>query len=246
MSTKTQTTQLNSSFLILFITLNFLMLSCSGLNTSKISVNKNIIEIKSEAGFFSEIKNCIDSLSKGVFIHYDYSEEESQSQKDPSDLEDENNEEDDDDIFEEKSTHDKYSVEQDLATLKQLEKNLDRFKTGEINEEELKLTKIKIDRIMMKYNKKNLFENSNGSENAQKAEENSNSSYQSEDEEYLDEENQNSMVKAYVNDKLDDQFSNDIENTAFDEYLVESVKKLNILKLFTMEAKVDVNVAAVF
>merc|ERR1712192_66285 len=131
MSTKTQTTRLNSSFLILFITLNFLMLSCSGLNTSKISVNKNIIEIKSEAGFFSEIKNCIESLSKGVFIHYDYSEEESQS----------NDEEDEEDIFEEKSTHDNYSVEQDLATLKQLEQNLDRFKKGEINEEELKLTK---------------------------------------------------------------------------------------------------------
>merc|ERR1711957_633373 len=190
------------------------------MGTSKLPLNKNMIEIKSEPEFFTEIKNCIDSLNKGVFIHYDYAEEEKRETE---------NEEEEEDIFEKSS--EKYSVEQDLETLKELEQNLDKFKEGEINEEELQLTKIKIDRIMMKYNKMN----DNKIEKAEEAQ----------DEEYIDEENQNSMVRAYVNEKLDETVSNDIENNAFDEYLIESVKRLNILKLFTMEAKVDVIVAAV-
>merc|ERR1711957_394603 len=193
-----------------------------GLITSKLPLNKNMIEIKSEPEFFTEIKNCIDSLNKGVFIHYDYAEEEKQ--------ETENDEEEEEEDILEKSSE-KYSVEQDLETLKELEQNLDKFKEGEINEEELQLTKIKIDRIMMKYNKMK----DNKIEKAEEAQ----------DEEYIDEENQNSMVRAYVNEKLDETVSNDIENNAFDEYLIESVKRLNILKLFTMEAKVDVIVAAV-
>merc|ERR1711957_1013020 len=192
-----------------------------GLITSKLPLNKNMIEIKSEPEFFTEIKNCIDSLNKGVFIHYDYAEEEQETEN--------NEEEEEEDILEKSS--EKYSVEQDLETLKELEQNLDKFKEGEINEEELQLTKIKIDRIMMKYNKMK----DNKIEKAEEAQ----------DEEYIDEENQNSMVRAYVNEKLDETVSNDIENNAFDEYLIESVKRLNILKLFTMEAKVDVIVAAV-
>merc|ERR1711957_1140495 len=173
-----------------------------GLITSKLPLNKNMIEIKSEPEFFTEIKNCIDSLNKGVFIHYDYAEEEKQ--------ETENDEEEEEDILEKSS--EKYSVEQDLETLKELEQSLDKFKEGEINEEELQLTKIKIDRIMMKYNKMK----DNKIEKAEEAQ----------DEEYIDEENQNSMVRAYVNEKLDETVSNDIENNAFDEYLIESVKRL--------------------
>jgi hypothetical protein len=218
--------QLNSTFfLILFLTLNTLMLSYSGLDTSKQTVNHNIIEIKSEPGFFAEVKNCIESLSKGIFIHYDYSEEDEVDN-------DEDDEEEEEDIFEKSS--EKYSIEQDLETLQELEQNLDKFKDGEIDEEELKLTKIKIDRIMHKYNKKNM--NDNKIEKAEEA---------LDDEEYIDEENQNTMVRAYVNEKLDETTSNDIVNEQFDEILIESIKKLNILKLFTMEAKVNVNVAAV-
>merc|ERR1711957_1069040 len=172
--------QLNSTFfLILFFTINTFMLSYSGLITSKLPLNKNMIEIKSEPEFFTEIKNCIDSLNKGVFIHYDYAEEEKQETE---------NDEEEEDIFEKSS--EKYSVEQDLETLKELEQNLDKFKEGKINEEELQLTKIKIDRIMMKYNKMK----DNKIEKAEEAQ----------DEEYIDEENQNSMVRAYVNEKLDE------------------------------------------
>jgi hypothetical protein len=87
---------------------------------------------------------------------------------------------------------------------------------------------------MHKYNKKNM--NDNKIEKAEEA---------LDDEEYIDEENQNTMVRAYVNEKLDETTSNDIVNEQFDEILIESIKKLNILKLFTMEAKVNVNVAAV-
>merc|ERR1711957_1065858 len=136
----------------------------------------------------------------------------------------------------EKETTDTYTLEQDLQILTQLQKNLDKFKDGNIDDEELKLTKIKIDRIMMKYAKKNMNENK-----VEKAEE-----AQNEDPEYIDEENQNSMVRAYVNEKLDETVSNHIDNDAFDDHLIDIVKKLNILKLFTMEAKVDVIVAAVF
>ena len=136
-----------------------------------------------------------------------------------------------------KLTHDTYSIERDIAELKELDTQIENFKEGKINEEELQQTKIKIDRIMRKYNTNDV------NDKLEKAEEMQNHNY--EDEEYYDEENQNSMIKAYVNEKIEEAYSNDIENNGFDEFLIEIVKKLNILKLFTMEAKVDVRLAAV-
>ena len=224
--------QINSTFfLILFLTLNTLMLSYSGLNTSKHTVNHNIIEIKSNDGFFGEIKNCIESLDKGTFVHYDYSGEDEEVEQDIDEDQDEE-EEEEEDIFEKSS--DKYSIEQDLETLQELEKDLDKFKNGEVDEEELKLTKIKIDKIMHKYNKKM---NDKNIEKAVQAPE--------DDEEYIDEENQNQMVRSKVTEMLDETISNDIVNIQFDENIIAYIKKLNILKLFTMEATVNVNVSAV-
>ena len=208
--------QISSTFfLILFFTYNTLMFSYSGLKTSKLIVNNNEIEIAAEPDFFSEIKNCIDSLNKGIFIHYDYSE---------VDESDDNEDEEKETL--EKVTKDTFSIEQDLEILKQLEKNLDKFKNGEIDQEELKITKIKIDSIMKKYVKADLSD-----KKIEKLED---------DEEDFDKDDQDNMVKSYVREKLDNNVSNDIENEKFDEYIIGYVKRLNLLKLFTMESKMDV------
>lgn len=221
MSFKNQTKIINSLFIILFFTLNTMSLvSCSDQIKSKFSINRNIIEVKSDPEFFSEVKNCFDSLDEGVFIHYDYSDEE---EKEETEEEEESSE----------------SYEEELAQLKIIEENIEKFKKGEIDEEELKLSAVKVDKMLTKYNKNDL------SEKSEMDFENGNiASTHNDEEEYFNEEDQNSMIKYFISEKLDD--TNEIESTAFDSDIINTIKKLNLLKLFTMETNVKVNLAAKF
>jgi hypothetical protein len=230
---------MNTAFLtFLFLTLNISLILCSLTKTSQFKVNNNIIEIKSEPDFFNEVKNCIKSLNEGTFIHYDYSEEDEIEQEEEDTIES-TEDFDEDELLDgkiiENETTDTYSMEEDLEELEELQKEIQKFKEGEINEEQLRLTEIKIDRITQKY--KNDLNNKIERTDLEQID---NQNY--DDEEYIDEDNQNSMVKAYVTEKLEE--TNDIDTNSFDEDLKKTVMKLNLMKLFTMEAIVEVKSAA--
>jgi hypothetical protein len=220
----------------LFITLNIIMISCEELKTSKLSINNMIVEIRSEASFFSEVKNCIKSFDEGVFIHYDYSDddEEEKEETQENDVTEEIDEILNREFGEEKIVDETYSTEQDLEELEAIEKKLKNMKDDEINEEELRITLIKVNKIMNRYNK---------NENSIEKTDMEMDSQHYDDDEYIDEEDQNSMIKFYVNEKLAE--TTNIENNSFDDYLKQSVKKLNLLKLFTMETTVEMKLAAV-
>jgi hypothetical protein len=235
----------NTTFLsFLIITLNIILISCSNTRSLKVLLENNIIEVQAKPDFFTEVKNCIKSLNEGTFIHYDYSEEEEEHQNENDNEEGEEEEEEEveiedtnDDIIEERQTTDTYSIEKDLEELKELEKKLENFKEGEINEDELKFTKLKLDSIMNKYKKNEI------NDKIEKTDiDIDNQNYNNE--EFIDEDNQNSMLRSYVTEILEE--TNDIDSTAFDVYLKESVKKLNLLTLFTMETEVKIILAANF
>merc|ERR1712151_19852 len=46
------------------------------INISKIPIKNNIIEIKSSNEFEKEVVNCVNSLKEGIFIHYNYVEDD--------------------------------------------------------------------------------------------------------------------------------------------------------------------------
>merc|ERR1712222_169596 len=80
-------------FIILFLTLNYIsLISCSNMIKSHISINRNIIEIKSDPEFFNEVKTCMKSLDEGVFIHYDYSDDDEEEKKETNEVEEEEEE----------------------------------------------------------------------------------------------------------------------------------------------------------
>ena len=141
---------------------------------------------------------------------------------------------------EEKIVDETYSTEQDLEELEAIQKKLNNMKDDDINEEELKITLIRVNQIMNKYNKNELPDKNMNS--IEKTDMEMDSQHY-DDDEYIDEEDQNSMIKFYVNEKLSE--TTNIENNSFDDYLKQSVKKLNLLKLFTMETTVEMKLAAV-
>lgn len=248
-TSNTKNTKINTLFLLTIFTLNLFLISCS-LQTQKLSVNKNILEIKSEPEFYDEVKNCIKSFSEGTFIHYDYSDDEKEEETletEDSDLDEDrdedNEEENDEEVTEENHKADAYAIQKDLDDLKQIEENIELYKQGKISEEELKKNSLKVDQIMKKYDtKKDLNDLSKTEEIS--ATPNINSSNEADSDEYYDEENQNSMIKMYVSEKLDE--TKDVESTAFDKEMKLTVIKLNIMKLLTYESEVQVNLAAAF
>merc|ERR1712004_548810 len=217
--------KINTLFIILFLTLNYIsLISCSNMIKSHISINRNIIEIKSDPEFFNEVKTCMKSLDEGVFIHYDYSDDDEEEKKETNEVEEE----------EELSDEKKREVlNQEMEELKRIEENIEKFKNGEINEEELRQSNSKLDKMIRKYSKKNENE-------LEKKVQVGPAKY----DEDSDEEDQNSMIKSYISEKLED--AEDLESTAFDDEVIVTIKKLNILKLFTMETKVHVQLAATF
>lgn len=217
----------NTSFLsLLFLTLNILLISCSDTKTSTVLVDNNVIEIRSDKGFFTEIKNLIDSLEKGTLIHYDYSEDSEEEEDSEDDIQEESGK------YIEKVTHNKYTMEKDLQELKDLQTKLNK---GESTEEELKLAYKRLDIIIKKYNLKD----KNGKIEKELQDRNDEN-----DEEDIDEDDQNSIIKSYVGEKLEE--TNNFNIDTFDEFLKQSVKKLNIMILFTMESNVKVKLAATF
>merc|ERR1712151_1063771 len=157
---------------------------------------------------------------EGVFIHYDYSDDDEEKPDHKIEAKEEKEEDVDKKLAE---------MSEDMAKIKIIEANIEKFKKGEIDEEELNLQNSKLDLIMKKYlsEEEKLEHRTVGPAQYEEA---------------ADEDNQNSMIKSFISDKLED--AEEIDSTAFDEDIIPAIKKLNVLKLFTMETEVEVKLAA--
>ena len=252
----------NISLIFLIALLNINMFYSAVLTKTKFSIKNVIVEIKSEEGFFEEVVNGMQSIDRGEFIHYDYSQSEEEEEEE--NYEGENEENEGNSPYEE-SEESNCDENEDLSDEENEETLLDQssFEESELEEleniktrllemtengysydsEELKSQLSKLEKIMKKYNTENALNSNENKGEIDFEGQGSFGYYSDEEENYFDEDNQNSVMKFYVEEKL---LENQLDENSFNEEIIGTVKKLNLLKLLTMETKAKVEVAAIF